>query len=164
MADGKEISEEVARQMVQQAAQQAAEQVAQAISQTIQKTIQTGVSSESKQEEIMGGEAIRSDVVRDAGMRGLNSKLHLDDHVEALRQLHEDSRIELKEERSYIAELRQDARQQLALVNTYQNGLLKGLVTSDSLITKQAIAHRDVAVDSTWDPGPGEESVAEAKK
>jgi len=32
-------------------------------------------------------------------------------------------------------------------------------VETDNMIAKQAVAHRDVAVDATWDPGPGEESL-----
>ena len=39
------------------------------------------------------------------------------------------------------------------------NMVSKNAVTSINLADKQAIAHRDIAVDATWDPGPGEESL-----
>jgi len=33
-------------------------------------------------------------------------------------------------------------------------------INTDNMVAKQAVAHRDVAMDATWDPGPGEESLA----
>jgi hypothetical protein len=35
----------------------------------------------------------------------------------------------------------------------------KQFLTNSDLITKQCIRHNDVAIDCTWDPGPGEESL-----
>jgi len=35
----------------------------------------------------------------------------------------------------------------------------KQFLTNNDLITKQCIRHNDVAIDCTWDPGPGEESL-----
>jgi len=40
----------------------------------------------------------------------------------------------------------------------------KQTLTNNDLITKQCIRHNDVAIDCTWDPGPGEESLKSNKK
>ena len=40
----------------------------------------------------------------------------------------------------------------------------KQTLTNNDLITKQCIRHNDVAIDCTWDPGPGEESLKSDKK
>jgi hypothetical protein len=39
------------------------------------------------------------------------------------------------------------------------NMIAKQFMTNNDLITKQCIRHNDVAIDCTWDPGPGEESL-----
>jgi len=51
-----------------------------------------------------------------------------------------------------------------ATLGSINNAIAQGannLVTNCNLTNKQAVAHRDVAIDSTWDPGPGEESLKE---
>jgi len=40
----------------------------------------------------------------------------------------------------------------------------KQTLTNNDLITKQCIRHNDIAIDCTWDPGPGEESLKSDKK
>lgn len=40
------------------------------------------------------------------------------------------------------------------------NKLAMNSAETDNMIAKQAVAHRDVAIDSTWVPGPGEETPA----
>lgn len=35
----------------------------------------------------------------------------------------------------------------------------KQYLTNSDLITKQCVRHNDIAIDCTWDPGPGEESL-----
>lgn len=40
----------------------------------------------------------------------------------------------------------------------------KQALTNNDLITKQCIRHNDIAIDCTWDPGPGEESLKPDKK
>ena len=44
------------------------------------------------------------------------------------------------------------------------NMCAKQALTNCDLITKQCIRHNDIAMDCTWDPGPGEESLKETKK
>lgn len=50
-------------------------------------------------------------------------------------------------------------------VQTMQNAIenanlaAKQFLTNADLITKQCVRHADVAIDCTWDPGPGEESL-----
>ena len=45
----------------------------------------------------------------------------------------------------------------------FSNRLLHNSVTADHIATLQALGHRDIAVDCTWDPGPGEESLKTKK-
>ena len=40
----------------------------------------------------------------------------------------------------------------------------KQLLTNSDLIAKQCIRHNDIAIDCTWDPGPGEESLKDTAK
>jgi hypothetical protein len=39
------------------------------------------------------------------------------------------------------------------------NMVAKQCITNGDLVTKQCIRHNDIAIDCTWDPGPGEESL-----
>jgi hypothetical protein len=51
------------------------------------------------------------------------------------------------------------ALQALQNAVTVANKCAMNSAETDNMIAKQAVAHRDIAVDSTWDPGPGEESL-----
>ena len=44
-------------------------------------------------------------------------------------------------------------------LHTIRVQMLSDLATNSNLITKQCIRHNDIAIDCTWDPGPGEESL-----
>lgn len=53
-----------------------------------------------------------------------------------------------------------------AMQNAIETANLAGkqLLTNSDLIAKQCIRHNDIAIDCTWDPGPGEESLKPDKK
>jgi hypothetical protein len=120
-----------------------------------------GVSQESKQEEVMGGEAIRSDVVRDAGMRGLNVKAHFDKHIENLNQQAEDTRRVIEDDRRYLDRLRSDSLDEMSELAFYKQALMKGCVTSDAMITKGKIGVNDVATEAIREtPGGPQEKKA----
>lgn len=159
-AGSTERSETVAREVAQEIAQIIAQNISQLIAQSTAK----GISQETKQEEIGMGERYRTANSDNAAIMFSNDKAAFDRHLRLITELEEDSRKALEAERSYVAELREDARRHLANVGMLAELALKGAVTSDALITKQAIAHRDIAVDSTWVPGPGEEKPEEKAK
>ncbi len=45
-------------------------------------------------------------------------------------------------------------------VSVIAERILNNGVNQDNIANLQGIAHRDVAVDSTWVPGPGEEKIS----
>jgi hypothetical protein len=143
-----EVSETVAREIGQQIAQELSQALSQNISELISQTVAKGVSQESKQEEVMGGEAIRSDVVRDAGMRGLNVKAHFDKHIENLNAQAASTARHIEEDRKYLDRLRQENLTEVSQLAFYKQALMKGLVTSDAMITKGKIGVNDVATEA----------------
>lgn len=44
------------------------------------------------------------------------------------------------------------------------NLAFQNAVATIDMVAKQAVRHADIAVDCTWDPGPGEESLAPDKE
>jgi hypothetical protein len=44
-------------------------------------------------------------------------------------------------------------------VNVIAERILNNAATTDNIANLQAVAHRDIAIDSTWVPGPGEENI-----
>ena len=42
---------------------------------------------------------------------------------------------------------------------TVANKLAMNSAETDNMIAKQAVAHRDIAIDCEWVPGPGEENI-----
>ena len=59
----------------------------------------------------------------------------------------------------HIATIDNIAVQALQNAVVVANKLAMNSAETDNMIAKQAIAHRDIAIDSTWVPGPGEESI-----
>ncbi len=64
----------------------------------------------------------------------------------------------IAQEQTYIAELRRETMKDLKGLGVLGNIAIKGALASDALITKGAIFARDVMVDATVVPGPGEET------
>lgn len=56
-----------------------------------------------------------------------------------------------------------DSRAHVARINTLAELALANAITNSDALMKQHLAHRDIATDCTWDPGPGEESLADKK-
>jgi hypothetical protein len=168
--DAAPTAREVAEQIGQQVSQQIAEQVAQAVAQGVNKLMQqtgaTSVTSEKEIGETGFSERYQVEGGDRSGLMFTNQKVASDRHQRFLATLEEETQRHLAAERAYVNELRQDSREHLGRIMALRDVSFKGLLTSDALITKQAIAHRDVAIDSTWVPGPGEEkppAEAEAK-
>ena len=68
-----------------------------------------------------------------------------------------------RQNRVNLAQLNALSAQAIQNALTTQNMLAKNAVVNVDLITKQCIRHNDVAIDCTWDPGPGEESLKQDK-
>lgn len=60
---------------------------------------------------------------------------------------------------THITGLNNIALQALQNAVVVANKIAMNSAETDNIVAKQAIAHRDIATDATWDPGPGEESL-----
>ncbi len=74
--------------------------------------------------------------------------------------------------RNLITNALKQSQQELAQINAVTTQALQNAVENANLIaknaiancqalTQQMIAHRDIAIDSQWVPGPGEENIKE---
>ena len=70
-----------------------------------------------------------------------------------------ESLADARQSRISVAQLNALSAQAIQNALTTQDMLAKNAVVNVDLITKQCIRHNDVAIDCTWDPGPGEESL-----
>jgi len=148
-----------AQNMAAQVAQQIAEQVGQAVSQAIQKfmqttgaaTIGTGVSGtqttgQSTREElgdIGGTENIEANLAANTNLIMANTKRTYDEYQ------HE-SLESIKRNRSYVDKILSDAASHDARVRQIAEVALSNAVDTANLVNKQAAAHRDIAIDRTW--------------
>ena len=148
-----------AQNMAAQVAQQIAEQVGQAVSQAIQKfmqttgasTVGTGVSGtqttgQSTREElgdIGGTENIEANLAANTNLIMANTKRTYDEYQ------HE-SLESVRRNRSYVDKVLSDAATHDNRVRQIAELALSNAVDTANLVNKQAVAHRDVAIDRTW--------------
>jgi hypothetical protein len=148
-----------AQNMAAQVAQQIAEQVGQAVSQAIQKfmqttgaaTIGTGVSgaqttSQSTREElgdIGGTENIEANLAANTNLIMANTKRTYDEYQ------HE-SLESVRRNRSYVDKILAENASHDHRVRQIAEIALSNAVDTANLVNKQAVAHRDVAIDRTW--------------
>lgn len=72
-----------------------------------------------------------------------------------------ESLADSRQNRLNLTQLNALSAQAIQNALTTQDMLAKNAVVNVDLITKQCIRHNDIAIDCTWDPGPGEESLKE---
>jgi len=60
---------------------------------------------------------------------------------------------------AHADEVLAQSRAHSARVNTLSELAIANAVNNSDALMKQHLAHRDIATDCTWDPGPGEESL-----
>jgi hypothetical protein len=89
-----------------------------------------------------------------SGVTGANVKRTYDEYQET-------GLAGIRSAQAHAQEVLAISRGHLARVQSYAElGLAKAIENADALM-KQHLAHRDIATDCTWDPGPGEESLQE---
>jgi len=148
-----------AAQAASQAAQQVAEQVAQAVSQAVQKfmqstgaaTIGTGVSGtqttgQSTREElgdIGGTENIEANLAANTNLIMANTKRTYDEYQQ-------ESLESIKRNRSYVDKILAESGSHDHRVRQIAEVALSNAVDTANLVNKQAVAHRDIAIDRTW--------------
>ena len=151
----KEAAQAVGQQTASQLAQQVAEQVGQAVSQAISKTLQSFTQTTGGQEltgktigreemgDIGGTESIESDLITHGRILNANVKRTYDEYQ------HE-SLESIKRNRSYVDKILADAASHDNRTRIIAEQALQNAVESANMISKQAVAHRDIAIDHEW--------------
>lgn len=123
-----------------------------------------GVSTtESRQEDIGGGERLTKENATESAILFGNVKAHFDKHIENLQSLTEDTRNHIQEDRDHLNRMREETVKELGQIAFYKQALMKGLVTSDAMITKGAIGVHDVKTEAIREtPGGPQEDKAKA--
>ena len=153
------IAEQVAQQAAQgvaaqaaaQAAQQVAEQIGQAVSQAISKAMQTqtqttGASTTQTRVEnadIGGAERLEKDQMNDSGLLFANSKRTYDEYQGV-------SLEQIRQNQTYVNKVLSDALQFDNQRQVTANAALVHAEENANMLAKQAIGHRDIAIDRTW--------------
>jgi len=138
-------------------AQEISQIASQAASEAIQKFLQTqgqqtGVSStETRMEETFTGERSQLESFDRSGVLFMNTKRGFDDHSEALSRQRDAAVAHLSALNNLVVTNLSEQQKVLSRISNNAVGF-------DNLINMQAGAHRDIAVDSEWVPGPGEET------
>jgi hypothetical protein len=136
-----------------QTAQQIAEQVGQAVSQAIQKFMQTtgtstagtGVFTREEMGDIGGTEAHERSLNNETGLVFTNSKRTYDEYQQ-------ESLESIKRNRSYVDKVLSDAATHDNRSRVIAEQALQNAVETANMIGKQAVAHRDIAIDNEWNP------------
>jgi len=137
-------------QEIEQIATQAATSAVQKILQT--QGQQTGVSStESRVEETFTGERMQVETTDRSGVLFLNTKRGFDDHSEALARQRDQANNHLSALNNLVVTTLSEQQKVLSRISNNAAGY-------DNLLNLQSAAHRDIAIDSEWVPGPGEET------
>ena len=136
-------------QSMSQIADQIAQQVGQSISELISKllqsqTLSTGVSaSESRMEDIGGGERMTKENADNSGILFSNNKRTYDEYQ------HE-SLESVRRNRSYIDNILSDASQHDNAKQNIANQALQNAVETANMVGKQAVRHGDLSIDRQW--------------
>lgn len=136
-------------QSMSQIADQIAQQVGQSISELISKllqsqTLSTGVSaSESRQEDIGGGERLTKENADNSQILFSNNKRTYDEYQ------HE-SLESVRRNRSYVDNVLSNANQNDQAKQNIANQALQNAVETANMVGKQAVRHGDVAIDRQW--------------
>ena len=140
---------EAENQYQNQTAGQIAQQVGQAVSEAVSKLLQsqtltTGVSSsESRQEDIGGGERVTKE-------NADNSQILFGNHKRTYDEYQHESLESIKRNRAYVDKVLGDAQQYDNQRQNVANQALQNAVETANMVGKQAVRHGDVAIDRQW--------------
>jgi len=150
-----QAAQAAAQNVANQVAQQIAEQVGQAVSQAISKALQTftqttgnaasqtGVFTRQEFADIGGAERLEKDQMSDSGLLFANAKRTYDEYQ------HE-SLESIKRNRSYVDKILAENASHDHRVRQIAEVALSNAVDTANLVNKQAVAHRDIAIDREW--------------
>lgn len=141
----KQAAQEAAQHAAEQTAQQIGEAVSQAIAKLMQtQTLTTGVSaSESRQEDIGGGERLTKENADNSQILFSNQKRTYDEYQDV-------SLESIKRNRSYIDKILADSHEYSMQKHNIANQALQNAVETANMVGKRAVTHFDLATDRTW--------------
>ena len=136
---------QTAKEIAQQVAQQVGEAVSQAISKVLQtQTQSTGLSStESRMEDIGGGERVTKENADNSQVLFANNKRTYDEYQ------HE-SLESVRRNRSYVDKTLSDAHSYDNGARNIANQALQNAVETANMVGKQAVRHGDISIDRQW--------------
>jgi len=136
---------EIARQVAEQVADQIGQAISQAISKVMQsETLTTGLSaSESRMEDIGGGERLTKESMDNSGMLFMNEKRTYDEYQQ-------ESLESIKRNRSYVDKVLSDAHGYDMNARNVAQQALQNAVETANMVSKQVVRHADLAVDRQW--------------
>lgn len=143
------MTEQDNAQSSNQTADQIAQQVGQSVSEAISKllqsqTLSTGVAaSESRQEDIGGGERYTKENADNSAILFSNQKRTYDEYQQ-------ESLESIKRNRSYVDKVLADAQQYDNQRQNMANQALQNAIETANMVGKQAVRHSDVAIDRQW--------------
>lgn len=144
------MAEEVdVTEIARQVAEQIADQIGQSVSQAITKLLQTqaattGVSAtETRIEDIGGGERYTKESADNSALLFSNQKRTYDEYQQ-------ESLESIKRNRSYVDKVLSDAHGYDMNARNVATQALQNAVETANMIGKQAVAHRDLAIDREW--------------
>jgi hypothetical protein len=154
--NNEQVNDQSASQVADQIAQQVGQSVSEAISKLLQsQTLTTGVSaSESRQEDIGGGERLTKENADNSQLLFVNSKRTYDEYQQ-------ESLESIKRNRSYVDKVVTDAQQNDNTRQNIANQALQNAVESANMVSKQAVRHGDLAIDRQWNVDEQGYTVAE---
>lgn len=131
-----------ATQAAQEAAQ-SAQQIAQSVSQNVSDLKNTVTASRVEQGDIGGSERLEKDQMSDSGLLFANAKRTYDEYQN-------ESLESIKRNRSYVDLVLSNAQTSNMTKENIANQALQNAVETANLVGKQAVAHRDIAIDRVW--------------
>ena len=154
--NNEQVNDQSASQVADQIAQQVGQSVSEAISKLLQsQTLTTGVSaSESRQEDIGGGERLTKENADNSELLFINGKRTYDEYQQ-------ESLESIKRNRSYVDKVVTDAQQNDNTRQNIANQALQNAVESANMVSKQAVRHGDLAIDRQWNVDEQGYAVAE---
>ena len=152
---------EIAKEVAQQIAQQVGQSVSEAISKLLQSQAQTTgttlLSGQRSIEDIGGTERLEKDQMGDSGMLFANMKRTYDEYQQ-------ESLESIKRNRSYVDKLLSDNHGYDMNARNIATQSLQNAVETANLVSKQAVAHRDIAINAQWNVDEQGYQVVEALK
>jgi hypothetical protein len=153
----KEVAAQAAGQAAAQAAQQVAAQVAQSISQSVSEAVSKVMQSQT---QTTGQSTLTSEL--EAGETGFSERYQVEggdrsgimfgNHKRTYDEYQQESLESIKRNRSYVDKVLSDAATHDNRSRVIAEQALQNAVETANMIGKQAVAHRDIAIDNEWNP------------